>query len=52
MKSGGILMVEALSKDSVYMGCIWDSTTFGELLEDFEFLDGSPCGKLMEDKDA
>lgn len=47
-ESGDLLMVRALSKESIYIS-MGAYKTFGELLDDFEFIDGSPCGKKVKD---
>lgn len=45
-KHYGLYTIVSTSKDSVYVGTSY--TTYEELLEHYEFLDGSPIGKLSK----
>lgn len=46
-----IFLVTGVFNQSIHI-CDFDSDeSWGELLNEFTFLDGSPCGKLMEVKD-
>lgn len=38
---------DAICKDDIYVGSSWKEMT--DLFEDYTFLDGSPCGKEIED---
>ena len=38
---------DAICKDAIYVGCSWKEMT--DLFEDYTFLDGSPCGKEIEE---
>ena len=43
-------MVAEIHNNGVVLASDQDIIFWGELLEDYVFLDGTPCGKLMEDK--
>lgn len=38
---------DTICKDAIYVGCSWKEMT--DLFEGYTFLDGSPCGKEIED---
>ena len=50
-ENGDYFLVTEIWGDGVVLGRNQTTTHWDDLLEDFIFLDGSPCGKLMEVKD-
>ena len=50
-ENGDYFMVTEIWGDGVVLGSNQETTHWDDLLEDFIFIDGSPCGKLMEVKD-
>ena len=50
-ENGDYFIVTEIWGDGVVLGSNQETTHWDDLLEDFIFLDGSPCGKLMEVKD-
>lgn len=48
-ENGDYFMVTEIWNDGVVLGSNQTTTHWDDLLEDFIFLDGSPCGKLMEE---
>ena len=50
-ENGDYFLVTEIWGDGVVLGSNQETTHWDDLLEDFIFLDGSPCGKLMEVKD-
>ena len=50
-ENGNYFLVTEIWGDGVVLGSNQETTHWDDLLEDFIFLDGSPCGKLMEVKD-
>lgn len=51
-ENGDYFMVTEIWNDGVVLGSNQTTTHWDDLLEDFIFLDGSPCGKLMEESNA
>ena len=47
-ENGDYFLVTEIWGDGVVLGSNQETTHWDDLLEDFIFLDGSPCGKLME----
>ena len=50
-ENGDYFLVTEIWGDGVVLGSNQETTHWDDLLEDFIFIDGSPCGKLMEVKD-
>ena len=48
-ENGDYFMVTEIWNDGVVLGSNQTTTHWDDLLEDFIFLDGSPCGKLKEE---
>ena len=48
-ENGDYFLVTEIWGDGVVLGSNQETTHWDDLLEDFIFLDGSPCGKLMEE---
>ena len=48
-ENGDYFLVTEIWGDGVVLGSNQETTHWDDLLENFIFLDGSPCGKLMEE---
>ena len=46
----GMCMVTEIWKEGVVLGNDQEATSWNELLENYVFFDGTPCGKLKENK--